>query len=60
MVSEGNGMEVVIAMNDDDTAVVYLPIQDLTDKQIDESMNIFNDYSIIGTNMIRSEVVGFD
>jgi hypothetical protein len=62
MVSEANGikMEVVAAMNDDDTAVVYLTMQDLTGNRIDKSINLFNDYSITGTNMMTSEVVAFD
>jgi hypothetical protein len=53
-------MEVVAAMNDDDTAVVYLTMQDLTGNRIDESMNLLAGFSISGANMLTSEIVDFD
>ncbi len=59
-VSNGIKMEVVAAMNDDDTAVVYLTMQDLTGNRIDESMNLLDGFSISGANMLTSEIVDFD
>jgi hypothetical protein len=43
LVCEDNGikMEVVAAMNDDDTAFIYLTLQDLSGKRIDESVDLF-------------------
>ena len=59
-VSNGIKMEVVAAMNDDDTVVVYLTMQDLTGNRIDESMNLLDGFSISGANMLTSEIVDFD
>jgi hypothetical protein len=59
-VSNGIRMEVVAAMNDDDTVVVYLTMQDLTGNRIDESMNLLAGFSISGANMLTSEIVDFD
>jgi len=60
-VSENNGikMEVVAAMNDDETAVAYLTMQDLTGNRIDKTIDLYN-YSITGTNMFTSEVIAYD
>lgn len=62
MTSESNGikMEVVAAMNDDDAAVVYLTMQDLTGNRIDRSMALYANYHITGASGFHSEVVDFD
>lgn len=56
---EGINMEVVVAMNDDDTAVVYVTMQDLKGERIDETLDIY-DYFISGGHSFTSEVVAFD
>ncbi|WP_144512893.1 DUF4179 domain-containing protein [Bacillus sp. FJAT-22090] len=56
---EGINMEVVAAMNDDDTAVVYVTMQDLKGERIDETLDIY-DYFISGGHSFTSEVVAFD
>jgi len=62
MVSESNGikMEVVAAMNDDDAAVVYVTMKDLTGRRIDRSVNLYDDYYITGATGFTSDVVDFD
>lgn len=61
LVAENNGirMEVIAAMNDEDTAVVYLTMQDLTGNRIDKSIDLY-DYSITGMSMFTSQVVAYD
>lgn len=59
--SENNGikMEVVAAMNDEEMAVIYATIQDLTGNRIDETLELY-DYSFTGAHMLTSEIVHFD
>lgn len=59
--SESNGvnMEVVAAMNDDEMAVIYVTMQDLTGDRIDETLDLY-DYSVSGVHMNNSQIVGFD
>lgn len=61
LVSEDNGikMEVVAAMNDDETVIVYLTLQDLTGDRIDRTVDLYN-YSINGVNMFTHELVDYD
>ncbi|HYE11408.1 MAG TPA: DUF4179 domain-containing protein, partial [Patescibacteria group bacterium] len=61
MISEDNGikLEVVAAMNDDETAIVYLTLQDLTGNRIDKTVDLYN-YSITGANMFTHELVSYD
>ncbi|HWP97601.1 MAG TPA: DUF4179 domain-containing protein [Syntrophomonadaceae bacterium] len=61
LVSESNGikMEVVAAMNDDETAVAYVTMQDLTNNRVDQSLSIY-DYNITGANSFTSQVVAYD
>lgn len=61
MVYENNGikMEVVAAMNDDETAIVYLTMQDLVGDRIDGTVDLYN-YSISGTNALTHELVNYD
>ena len=58
-VDNGVKMEVVAAMNDNDTAVVYISIQDLTADRVDKSIDLYN-YSITGMNTFTSEVISYD
>lgn len=61
LTSEDNGikMEVVAAMSDDDTAVVYISMQDLTADRVDKSIDFYN-YSITGMHGFTSEVISYD
>ncbi|MCW3489741.1 DUF4179 domain-containing protein [Dethiobacter alkaliphilus] len=58
---EDNGirMEVVAAMNDDEMAVIYVTMQDLTGNRVDENIDLYN-YSLTGTMMLNSQVVHYD
>lgn len=61
LVSESNGikMEVVAAMNDDNTAVAYLTMQDLSGDRVDRSIDLYN-YSISEGSMFTHEVIAYD
>lgn len=61
MSSEDNGikMEVIAAMNDDEMAVIYVTLQDLTGDRIDETLDLY-DYSFTGARIMTSEIVNFD
>lgn len=56
---EGINMEVVAAMNDDDSTVVYVTMQDLEGERIDETLDIY-DYFISNGHSFTNEVVAFD
>lgn len=59
--SEDNGikMEVLAAMSDNDTAVAYISMQDLTADRIDDSTDLYN-YNITGMNSFTSKVISYD
>jgi hypothetical protein len=59
--SENNGikMEIVAAMNDNEMAVIYVTLQDITGNRIDETLDLY-DYSISGTHMFNSQMVDYD
>lgn len=59
--SEDNGikMEVVAAMNDDEMAVIYVTMQDLTGNRIDKTLDIY-DYSLTEGRMFNSQIVDYD
>lgn len=61
MVSESNGikMEVVAAMNDDETAVVYLTMQDLVGNRIDETIRLCNVY-MEGADILTHGLIDYD
>ncbi len=61
VISEDNGIkvEVIAAMNDDEMAVVYFTMQDLTDNRIDDTLDIYN-YSFNGARMFNIQVVNYD
>jgi hypothetical protein len=61
MVCEDNGikMEVLAAMNDDETAIVYLTLQDLVGNRVDNTIDLYN-YSINGANTFTHELVHYD
>ena len=61
LVSENSGikMEVIAAMNDDDTAVAYLTFQDLNGDRVDKTIDLY-DYNITGASMFTSEVIDYD
>ena len=58
-VDNGIKMEVLAAMNDNDTAVAYISMQDLTDDRVDESIDLYN-YSISSMGSFTSEVIFYD
>ncbi len=60
-VSEDNGikMEVVAAMNDDETAVAYVTMQDLTGDRVDQTISL-DIFSITGASMFTNEVIAYD
>lgn len=57
--SDGIKMEVVAAMNDDEMAVIYVTLQDLTGNRIDENLDLY-DYSLSGGHMFNSQIVDYD
>lgn len=57
--NKGIKMEVVAAMNDNEMAVVYVTLQDLTGDRVDETLDLY-DYSLSGAHMHNSKVVDFD
>lgn len=61
VISEDNGikMEVVAAMNDDEMAVVYFTMQDLTGDRIDETLDIYS-YFFTGARMFNIQIVDYD
>lgn len=61
MVSEDNGikMEVVAAYNDDEMAVIYLTMQDLTGDRIDESLDLYN-YTLSEGALFNSQIIDYD
>lgn len=52
-------MEVVGAMNDDEMAVIYLTMQDLTGNRIDKTLDIY-DYSLTGFHMFNCQMVNYE
>ncbi|WP_144376734.1 DUF4179 domain-containing protein [Paenibacillus sp. FSL A5-0031] len=62
MSSEDDGikMEVVAAMNDDEMAVIYVTMQDLTGNRIDETLDLYDDYSFSEGHMFNIQMVGYD
>ncbi|KTD85968.1 DUF4179 domain-containing protein [Paenibacillus etheri] len=61
LVSEDKGiqMEVVAAMSDDETAIVYLTLQDLTGDRVDRTVDLYN-YSIDSANAFSHELVDYN
>lgn len=59
--SESNGikMEVIAAMNDEEMAVFYVTLQDLSQNRIDDTLDLYN-YSFTGTRMLSSEIVDYN
>ncbi|AFS78225.1 hypothetical protein Curi_c12140 [Gottschalkia acidurici 9a] len=59
--SEDNGikMEVIAAMSDDETTVIYFTMQDLTGDRIDETLNI-SDYGMSKGSMFTCELVDYN
>lgn len=58
-VSKGIKMEVVAAMNDNETAVIYVTLQDLTGNRVDETLDLY-DYFLSGFHIFNSQIVNFD
>lgn len=56
---KGIKMEVAGAMNDDEMAVIYLTMQDLTGNRIDKTLDIY-DYSLTGLNTFNCQMVDYN
>ncbi|MGE7880282.1 hypothetical protein [Peribacillus muralis] len=56
---DGIKMEVVAAMNDDEMAVIYVTMQDLTGNRIDKTLDLY-DYSLTEGHMFNSQIVDYD
>ncbi|WP_152395331.1 DUF4179 domain-containing protein [Paenibacillus guangzhouensis] len=61
LVSEDKGiqMEVVAAMSDGETAIVYITLQDLTGDRVDRTVDLYN-YSIDDANIFSHELVDYN
>jgi hypothetical protein len=61
LTSEDNGvkMEVIAAMSDDDAAIAYISLQDLTADRVDKDIDLYN-YSITEMRAFTSEVISYD
>ncbi|MBU9713215.1 DUF4179 domain-containing protein [Evansella tamaricis] len=59
--SESNGIraEVVGGISDNEMAVIYITLQDLTGSRIHETLDIY-DYSLTGAQMLSSQIIDFD
>ena len=56
---DGVKMEVVAALNDEEMAVVYVTMQDLTGNRIDSTLDLY-DFELAGGHMLHSELVKYD
>lgn len=61
LVDEADGikLEVLGAMNDDDTVVVYLTLQDLTGTRIDETLDIYN-FTLSGARILNMQTIDYN
>ncbi|GAA0404955.1 DUF4179 domain-containing protein [Paenibacillus motobuensis] len=61
LVAEDQGikMEVLAAINDEDEAVVYLTLQDLTGDRVDHTVDLYN-YWISGGRSFTHELIDYD
>ncbi len=61
LASEDKGirMEVLAALTDNDTAVVYISMQDLTADRVDDSIDLYH-FSVTGMNLFTSKVISYD
>ncbi|MBR2569172.1 MAG: hypothetical protein IKE34_08285 [Paenibacillus sp.] len=58
-IDQGMKMEVIAAMNDDETAIVYLTLQDMEGGRIDDTVDLY-DYSIQGAHMFTQKLVAYE
>lgn len=56
---KGIKMKVVGAMNDDEMAVIYVTMQDLTGNRIDKTLDLY-DYTLTDGHMFNSQIVDYD
>ncbi|MBU8853396.1 hypothetical protein C2I27_17760 [Priestia megaterium] len=56
---KGIKMKVIGAMNDDEMAVIYVTMQDVTGKRIDKTMDLY-DYTLTDGHMFNSQIVDYD
>ncbi|WP_129600385.1 DUF4179 domain-containing protein [Anaerophilus nitritogenes] len=60
-ISEDQGikMEVLGAMNDDEMAVIYFTMKDLTGNRMDKTLDIY-EYSLNGANIFNCQIIDYD
>ncbi|MHA7743560.1 DUF4179 domain-containing protein [Priestia aryabhattai] len=56
---KGIKMKVVGAMNDDEMAVIYVTMQDLTGNRLDKTLDLY-DYTLTDGHMFNSQIVNYD
>ncbi|WP_042349252.1 hypothetical protein [Bacillus massiliigorillae] len=56
----GMKMEVVAAMTDEDMALIYVTLEDITGDRLDETVDLFDSYSLTGATILNSELVDYD
>ncbi|NGY91968.1 DUF4179 domain-containing protein [Bacillus megaterium] len=56
---KGIKMKVIGAMNDDEMAVIYVTMQDLTGNRIDKTLDLY-DYTLTEGHMFNSQIVDYD
>ncbi|MGG3123125.1 DUF4179 domain-containing protein [Priestia megaterium] len=56
---KGIKMKVAGAMNDDEMAVIYVTMQDLTGNRLDKTMDLY-DYTLTDGHMFNSQIVNYD
>lgn len=61
LVSESDGikLEVLGAMNDDASTVIYLTLQDLTGNRIDETLDVYN-YTLSGARILNMQTIDYN
>ncbi|MGG3268080.1 DUF4179 domain-containing protein [Priestia aryabhattai] len=56
---KGIKMKVIGAINDDEMAVIYVTMQDLTGNRIDQTLDLY-DYTLTEGHMFNSQIVDYD
>ncbi|NLR43630.1 DUF4179 domain-containing protein [Priestia megaterium] len=56
---KGIKMKVVGAMNDDEMAVIYVTMQDLTGNRLDKTLDLY-DYTLTDGHMFNNQIVNYD
>ena len=57
--SDGSKLEFLGAMNDDDSTVIYLILQNLTKGRINETLDIYN-FTLSGARALNMRVIDYN